>query len=156
MSRTKIAWAALCMCFTAPLYAGESFELAFAEPCAGTADSAKKVLVPVVSELKAASGDTECYIAGSPVVLHAIDVQATPDQYGAGSVEVTFTPASMRHWSYIRSTHPEKKLILLKGNQAVLNVFVPETPRESKVFLSAPSLHEAEVIARVLRGEGER
>jgi hypothetical protein len=153
MSRIRTAWAALGLCFAAPLYAGASFELALAEPCDGTADPAKKVLAPVVSELKAASGDIECYVAGSPVVLHATDVRATPDQYGAGSVEVTFTPASMRHWSHIRSTHLEKKLILLKGHQAVLNVYIPETPSESKFLLSASSFHEAEVIARVLRGE---
>jgi hypothetical protein len=114
MSRIKTAWAALGLCFAAPLYAGASFELALAEPCEGTADPAKKVLAPVVSELEAASGDIECYISGSPVVLHATDVRATPDQYGAGSVEERSRPRPW-HWSYIRS--PEKKLILLKGHK---------------------------------------
>jgi len=144
------------MCFAAPLYAGASFELALAEPCEGTADPAKKVLAPVVNEMKAATGDMECYIAGSPVVLSATDVRAAPDQYGAGSVEVTFTPASTRHLSYIRSTHSGKKLLLLKGRQAVLNLYIPESSSETKFLLSASSLHEAEVIARVLRGEDER
>jgi hypothetical protein len=98
MSRIKTAWAALGLCFAAPLYAGASFELALAEPSEGTADPAKKVLAPVVSELKAASGDIECYIAGSPVIAsspvvrHATDVRATPDQYGAGSVEERSRP----------------------------------------------------------------
>jgi len=97
-----------------------------------------------------------CYIAGSAIVLSATDAQAAPDQYDTGSVEVTLTPASMRRLSHVKSTHLGKELLLLRGKEAVLYFVIAEGASDTKFTLSAPSLQQAEVVARVLRGERER
>lgn len=117
-----------------------------------TPKSAAQVL-PVFQSMSARHGSYECIARDTRTDYTVNEILAFQNKLGAGSVRFTFTPDMAKAYSDFEATNVGKKVVLLKGDRAVLNFNILKARHSGQLVLNTSSLKEAELIERTLLGE---